>query len=85
MNGEVQFQEQWRPQQRVPKKGWGEKLAGFIVKYSGGLIKDENQAQYVILGFVAAAIIVSLFLIFGGRGTSENIPVKYINKPQFLP
>ncbi|MCX6731499.1 MAG: hypothetical protein NTX55_00730, partial [Candidatus Parcubacteria bacterium] len=60
MNGEVQFQEQWQPQQRVPKKGWEEKLAGLIVKYSGGLIKDEAQASYVILVLVVAAIIFSL-------------------------
>jgi len=70
MNGEVQFKEQWQPQQRIPKKGWGEKLASFIVKYSGGLIKDETQAAYVIIGFVVVAIIISLFLIFGG-GKSE--------------
>jgi hypothetical protein len=64
MNGDVQFKEEWRPQQFVPKKGWGEKLAEALVKYSGGLIKDENQASYVILGFVVLAIIISLFLFF---------------------
>ena len=65
MNGDVQFKEEWRPQQFVPKKGWGEKMADFIVKYSGGLIKDENQAAYVIIGLVIVAIIISLFLFFG--------------------
>ena len=70
MNGEVQFKEQWQPQQRIPKKGWGEKLADFLVKYSGGLIKDETQASYVIIGFVAVAIIISLFLFFGGGSSS---------------
>ena len=64
MNGEVQFKEEWRPQQFVPKKGWGKKMAGFLIKYSGGLIKDENQAAYVIIGLVVAAIIISLFLLF---------------------
>jgi len=64
MNGDVQFKEEWRPQQFVPKKGWGEKLAEALIKYSGGLIKDENQASYVILGFVVLAIIISLFLFF---------------------
>lgn len=42
------------------------KLVQWIMKYSGGLIKNENQAAYVLIGFVAAAIIVSLFLLFGG-------------------
>jgi len=72
MNGEVQFKEEWRPQQFVPKKGWGEKLAGFLVKYSGGLIKDETQASYVIIGLVVVAIIISLFLFFGG-GAKKSI------------
>jgi len=40
-------------------------MADFIVKYSGGLIKDENQAAYVIIGLVIVAIIISLFLFFG--------------------
>ena len=69
MNGDVQFKEEWRPQQFVPKKGWGEKMADFLVKYSGGLIKNETQASYVIIGLVAVAIIISLFLFFGGGGT----------------
>jgi hypothetical protein len=87
MNGDIQFKEQWRPQQFVPKKTWGEKLAGFLVKYSGGLIKDETQASYVIIGLVVVAIIVSLFLFFGGGrpkpsskeqifpGTPQNNPI----------
>jgi hypothetical protein len=74
MNRDVQFKEEWRPQQKIPKKSWGEKLAGFLVKYSGGLIKNENQASYVIIGLVVAAIIVSLFLFFLGPSSySEKI------------
>ncbi|MEK7064258.1 MAG: hypothetical protein AAB973_01470 [Patescibacteria group bacterium] len=32
------------------------------------MIKDERQANYFLIGFVAVAIIVSLFLFFGGGG-----------------
>jgi len=84
MNGEVQFKEEWRPQRFVPKKGWGEKLADFIVKYSGGLIKDENQASYVILGLVAVAIIISLFLFFGG-GFQKPIPQESVPPRELRP
>jgi len=76
MNGDVQFKEEWRPQKFVPRKSWGEKLAEALVKYSGGLIKDESQADYVILGFVVVAIIISLFLFFGrgsGGESRENL------------
>lgn len=78
MNGDIQFKEEWRPQQFVPRKSWGEKLAGFLVKYSGGLIKDENQASYVIIGLVVVAIIISLFLFFGGGRGSESPPKEEI-------
>jgi len=38
------------------------KLAESLVKYSGGLIKDKNQASYIILGIIAIIIIISIFL-----------------------
>ncbi len=49
------------------------KIVQWVIKYSSGYIKDEKQASYVLIGFVAVAIIVSLFLFFGGGlGTSTN-------------
>jgi hypothetical protein len=47
------------------------KIVQLVIKWSGGAIKEERQAEYVLLGFVIVAIIVSLFLILGG-GTSKN-------------
>jgi hypothetical protein len=48
------------------------KIVQWVIKYSGGYIKDEKQASYVMIGFVAVAIIISLFLIFGGGNTQET-------------
>jgi len=48
------------------------KVIQWVIKYSGGLIKDEKQASYVLIGFVAVAIIVALFLVFGGGSKSES-------------
>jgi hypothetical protein len=42
------------------------KIVEWIIKYSGGSIKDEKQANYVLLGFVVATIVASFFLVFGG-------------------
>lgn len=62
------------------------KIIQWTIKYSGGLIKDEKQANYVLLGFAAAAIIVSLFLFFGNRGKKTMpLPASYIDQRQFLP
>lgn len=47
------------------------KIIEWVIKYSGGLVKDEKQASYILIGFVAVAIILSVFLIFG-KGTSDS-------------
>lgn len=62
------------------------KIVEWVIKYSGGAIKDERQANYVLIGFVAVAIIISLFLIFSGsNNTSKTLQEKFENQPQFLP
>ncbi|MBU6431461.1 MAG: hypothetical protein KGJ58_03135, partial [Patescibacteria group bacterium] len=48
------------------------KIIQWVIKYSGGLIKDGKQASFVLLGFVVAAIIVSMFLFFGSGSSSYN-------------
>ncbi|MBI3305546.1 hypothetical protein HYZ82_00210 [Candidatus Nomurabacteria bacterium] len=48
------------------------KITEWVIKYSGGAIKDEKQANYVLIGFAAAAIIISLFLFFLGGG--QDLP-----------
>jgi hypothetical protein len=45
------------------------KIVEWVIKYSGGYVRDEKQANYILIGFVAVAIIISLFLIFGGSGS----------------
>ncbi len=77
MNIDVQFNEEQKPQIFITKKNWGEKLASGLVKYSGGLIKDEQQANYVIIGLVVVMIIISLFLFFGGGG-KKSLPKEEI-------
>src|SRR3989344_4958843 len=63
-----------------------QKIIKLVMKYSGGAVKDERQAEYVLLGFVVVAIIVSLFLFFGNSTSSDLekiIPKKpYIDPPK---
>ena len=67
-------------QQTVNQKSVS-RMARFVMKYSGGSIKDEKQARYLLLMLVALSIIFSLYLIFvsnktvikrGGSGPSEK-------------
>jgi len=58
------------------------KIVQLVMKYSGGYIKDEKQASYVLIGFVMMAIIISLFLIFGGdSGRAKLLPYEETYKP----
>lgn len=49
----------------------------WAIKYSGGLIKNERQASYVILGFIILVIIISLCLIFTERETASFQGTEY--------
>lgn len=45
----------------------------WVIKYSGGLVKDKIQAKYVLLGFVLVAIVISLILLFGGGPQGQEL------------
>ncbi len=47
------------------------KIVEWVIKYSGGYVKDEKQASYVLIGFVVLAIVVSLFMLFSGGSSSK--------------
>lgn len=41
------------------------KIIKLVMKSSGGIIKEEKYAEYLLLGLVLIATVVSLFLFFG--------------------
>jgi|GEM_PF-6974481 len=44
-----------------------------LMKYSGGIIKNEKSAYQILFGFVIIAVVISLYL-FLGLGDSRPIP-----------
>lgn len=50
------------------------KIVQWVIKYSGGYVKDEQQASYVLIGFVVLAIIIFLFVGFGGGSKIPSPP-----------
>lgn len=84
MNGndnKVQFQEYHVPRSSFEEKS---KLVEWVVRYSGGSIKNEKQATYVLLGFAVLGIIISLFLFFEGKERKGQYPKDFINQPRFF-
>ena len=67
----VKFEEEWQHSARSFNSE-NPKIIKWVIKYSGGYIKDEKQASYVLIGFVAVAIIISLFFLFSGGGSSDT-------------
>jgi hypothetical protein len=53
------------------------KLSRLVIKYSGGIIKNDTHANYVLVGFVVLAFSVSLFLVFGNRSSTQFDPEEY--------
>lgn len=54
------------------------KIIRLMMKYSGGLIKEEKQAEYVFLGFIVLAIILTIFLPFVVVSKKNTLPPQEI-------
>jgi hypothetical protein len=79
----VQFEEdQWKS--GLPTfADEGPWIVRLLIKYSGGTVRDQKTAEYILLGLVIVIIIVSVFLFFNGGGnrpTSGEVPAG-----QFVP
>lgn len=71
MSSEVDFYFENTP--RPSSKAKGSRLAALVVTYSGGFIKDETRANYVLAGFSLLVIIFSCIIYFGeGRVKTKN-------------
>lgn len=57
-------------------------MVKLVTKLSMGLIKDERQANYVLLGFAITAFVISFLLFSGG---TVNTPPSGIPMPQIVP
>lgn len=54
-------------------------MAGWVMKFSGGLIKNEKQAEYVLVFITILFFLISFYLFF-----AESIAQK-ISPPPLLP
>lgn len=71
---------------RLYRESSNPKVVQWVIRYSGGLVKDEVRAMYVLLGFVVLALAASAFLLWVGLrtgGPSMQLPpgAKLIQPP----
>ena len=62
------------------------KMVKLVMKYSGGMIKTERQAEYVLLGLIILMFAVSFYLFFGGtkKAVLPPININEIDQSQFV-
>ena len=48
------------------------KIVKLVIKLSGGAIKEEKHAEWILLGFVVVMIIISLFLFYNSFTKSRG-------------
>ena len=79
-NFEVKFEEDASRKSMFSFKKDSPKIVQLVIKYSGGSIKDEKQATYVLLVFVIVLFIAMFLLFFGG---GRNIPKAALENPEY--
>ncbi|MEI7810033.1 MAG: hypothetical protein WCI41_00535 [bacterium] len=61
--------EMFKTQNKEPEN---KKLTGKIIKYSGKLIKNEKEANYIILLFVILTFALSIFIFLDGQTPKQK-------------
>jgi hypothetical protein len=56
------------------------KMVQAVIKYSGGSIKNQKQAEWLLFGFVIVAIGISIYLFFGTGSKSNPSTPEMIQK-----
>jgi hypothetical protein len=59
------------------------KMIKSVMKLSGGIIKEERQAEYVLLVFVVIALAISVFLFWRGKSDTLQFDIKNIDQSQY--
>ena len=56
----------------VASFGKPSRMSQLVMKIFGGIIKDEKQADYVLLAFVVVALAITLYLFWGQAFPSQS-------------
>lgn len=69
----VEFENQWEQMNKNFNQKKASKIVELTMRYSGGIIKNERQASYLILTISILITVISLFSIFADDRV-PNIP-----------
>jgi len=61
------------------------KVIQWVIKYSGGLVKDERQASYAILGLFGLSLVIAIILFLNAFSGPSKPPAGYRGNIPDLP
>ena len=61
------------------------KIVQWVIKYSGGLVKDNRQADYVLLGLVGLFLVITIILFSNAFSGPSKTPAGYRGNIPDLP
>ncbi len=79
-NNKVKFNEEYEAMPLYPSDT--PKITKWVIKHSGGFIKNEKQANYILIGFIIIAIIISSLIFFNSGKVTK---IHSITTPNVLP
>lgn len=53
------------------------RLVGWMIKHSGGLVKNGRQAMYILFGLIIIIAVISLIIAFSAGETGGARPLPY--------
>lgn len=61
-------------------------MVKWVFKFSKGRVKDQKQAEYILLGLSVLIIIISIILIFINKSNANDFPIEeeLIDQSQFV-
>jgi hypothetical protein len=66
--------EEVQPSGEVLKTAGMPKMVVLVIKYSGGAVKDQRTAEYILLALTAAMFALSFYFFFRGSGNGAPQP-----------
>ncbi|MDO8572464.1 MAG: hypothetical protein Q7S11_01690 [bacterium] len=80
----IQFNQEDRELQNLnnPSAQSPSRMIGWVIKYSGGMVKDETQANYILLGIASIFFILTIITIINGMGIG---PKKTVYREDITP
>ena len=81
----IEFQEEKSEQSSQYLQPQTPKIIQWFIKYSGGLIKDEKQANYVIWGLIGLFSVITIILFYSALSGPSKPPAGYRGNIPDLP